>query len=341
MFPHSSAFRLFALTVLGALLLGQNTTAGAAEVKEVAIARGFAIPHLPLMVMEHEKLYEKHLAAAGLPDTKVTYTTIGSGQAINDGLLSGALAFGAGGSPPLLTLWDRTRDSIQARGVCAEATMPLYLNTRNPQVKTIADFTDSDKIAVGAVKVSIQAILLQMAAVKAFGPANFSKLDARTVGMSAPDASAALLSGMSEVTASFSLPPFQYTEIKKPGIRTVTTSNEILGQPHTFTMVYGTNKFREANPKTYAAFLAAMREAMARIQSDKPGVVKMYLALTKSKETEADLLAILNDPQVEFTMTPKGIMKFAEFMNEVGTLKTKPASWKDVFLPEIHELPGS
>jgi NitT/TauT family transport system substrate-binding protein len=105
-------------------------------------------------------------------------------------------------------------------------------------------------------------------------------------------------------------------------------------------MVYGTGRFREANPKTYAAFLDAMREAMARIQDDKPGVAKMYLELTRSKETEAAILAILNDPQVEFTMTPKAVMKFADFMHSVGSLKNKPASWKEIFTPEIHHLPG-
>ncbi len=61
----------------------------------------------------------------------------------------------------------------------------------------------------------------------------------------------------------------------------------------------------------------------------------------RSKEAEADILAILNDPQVQFTMTPAETMKFADFMHSVGTLKNKPTSWKDLFFPEIHDLPGS
>lgn len=313
----------------------------AAEVTEVNIARGFAIPHLPIMVMEHDKLLEKRLAAAGLPDVKVTYTQIGSGNVMNDSLLAGPLAFATGGPPPLLTLWDRTRGTIQAIGVCAEATMPLYLNTRNPNVKTVADFTEQDRIVVSAPKVSIQAILLQMAAAKVFGAAQFGKLDARTVGMSAPDGTMALRSGGTEITANFSIPPFQYAEAKQPGIHTVLTSYDILGGPHTFTLVWSTNKFREANPKTFGAFLEAMREAQDRIAKDKPGVAKMYLEMTRSKESEADILAILNDPQVEFTMTPRATMKFADFMQQVGTLKTKPASWKELFSQEVHDLPGS
>jgi NitT/TauT family transport system substrate-binding protein len=34
-------------------------------------------------------------------------------------------------------------------------------------------------------------------------------------------------------------------------------------------------------------------------------------------------------------------MKYASFMAEVGSIKAKPESWKDLFFPEIHALPGS
>ena len=287
--------------------------AASAEVKEVQIARGFAIPHLPIMIMEHDKLLEKHALAAGLGDIRVTYSTIGGGSVMNDSLISGALSFGVGGPPPMLTLWDKTRSGIRVKGVCAEATMPLLLNTRNPNLKTVKDLTERDKIAVGAVKVSIQARLLQMAAAKAFGDAEFARFDALTVGMNSPDASAALRSGAGEVNTNFSLPPFQYAELKVPGIHTLASSNDIMGGPHTFTMVYATSTFHDANPKTFQAFLAAIKEAIAIINRDKNGVARSYLEMTNSKEAVADIVAILDDPLVQFTMTPVGTMKFADF----------------------------
>ena len=315
--------------------------AASAEVKEVQIARGFAIPHLPIMIMEHDKLLEKHALAAGLGDIRVTYSTIGGGSVMNDSLISGALSFGVGGPPPMLTLWDKTRSAIQVKGVCAEATMPLLLNTRNPNLKTVKDLTEKDKIAVGAVKVSIQARLLQMAAAKAFGDAEFARFDALTVGMNSPDASAALRSGAGEVNTNFSLPPFQYAELKVPGIHTLASSNDIMGGPHTFTMVYATGKFHDANPKTYQAFLAAIKEAIATINRDKSAVARIYLEMTNSKESVADIVAILDDPLVQFTVTPVGTMKFADFMVRIGALKNKPNSWQDYFFEEIHNLPGS
>jgi NitT/TauT family transport system substrate-binding protein len=111
-----------ALFVVAALGL---PSAALAEVKEVQIARGFAIPHLPIMIMEHDKLLEKHALAAGLGEVKVIYSQIGGGSVMNDALISGTLSFGVGGPPPMLTLWDKTRSGIQVKGVCAEATMPL------------------------------------------------------------------------------------------------------------------------------------------------------------------------------------------------------------------------
>ncbi len=46
-------------------------------------------------------------------------------------------------------------------------------------------------------------------------------------------------------------------------------------------------------------------------------------------------------PATEYSTTPFNTMKFADHMSKVGTLKTKPASWKDYFFPESYALPGS
>src|SRR4029434_6943133 len=81
------------------------------------------------------------------------------------------------------------------------------LVSRNPAVKTIRDFSDKDRIGLPAVKVSVQAVILQMAAEQAFGAGQQNKLDALTVTLSHPDAMQALMSGQSEVNAHFGSPP--------------------------------------------------------------------------------------------------------------------------------------
>jgi len=260
---------------------------------------------------------------------------------MNDALLSNSLQFASGGVVPLVTLWARTKGNLDVKAVGALNSMPLYLNTRNPAVKTLKDFTEKDKIALPAVKVSIQAVTLQMAAEKAFGEGQQNKLDALTVSLSHPDAQTALLSGASEITSHFSSPPFQYQQLKKPGIHTVVNSYEVLGGPGTFNTVWTTSKFRSENPKLYEAFAKALDESMTIINRDKRAAAEAYLRMSKDKDTVEDILAMLNDPQIVFTTTPQNVMKYVNFMLKTGAIKVKPDSWKDLFFPNVQNLPGS
>lgn len=312
----------------------------AAEVKEVNIAQQYGISYLPLMVMEEQKLLEKQAKADGLGDIEVKWSKFAGGNVMNDAMLSGDLQFASGGVGPFLTLWSKTKSNIGVKAVAAMNSMPLLLVTRNPAVKTIKDFTDKDKIALPAVKVSIQAITLQMAAEKAFGPGQQNKLDAITVTQSHPDGMAALLSG-SEINSHFTSPPFQYIELQNPAVHTVLNSYDVTGGPHTFNVVWASQKFADANPKTFAAFAKAFDESIAMINKDKKAAAELYVKVAKSKETVASVEKMLNDPQIEFTTTPKKMMTYVDFMNRIGMVKVKPASWKELFFPNAQNLPGS
>jgi len=315
-------------------------TVARAELSEINVAQQYGISYLPLMIMEDQKLIEKHAKAAGL-DVKVGWAKFAGGNVMNDALLSNSLQFASGGVGPLVTIWARTRGNLDVRAVAAINSMPLYLNTRNPAVKTIKDFTEKDKIALPAAKVSIQAVTLQMAAEKVFGEGQQNRLDALTVSMSHPDAQAALLSSASEITAHFSSPPFQYQQLEKPGIHTVVNSYEVLGGPATFNVVWTTSKFRNENPKLYEAFVKALDEATAVINRDKKAAAETYLRLSKDKDTVADILAMLNDPNIVYTTTPQNVMKYVNFMLKAGSIKVRPESWKDLFFQNVHGLPGS
>jgi len=194
-----------------------------------------------------------------------------SGAPMNEAILSGNLDFASGGVGPLLTIWGKTRGNIGVKGVAALNSMPLYLNTINPNVKSIADFTSSDRIALPAVKVSIQAITLQMAAEKAFGPGQHGKLDPLTVSLSHPDGMAAMLGGRSEVTAHFTSAPFMYQELDDKRVEKVLSSYDVLGGPHTFNVVWANTKFVTENPKVVEAFIAALDDVMQQIAKDPAG----------------------------------------------------------------------
>ena len=311
-----------------------------AEMAEIAVAQQYGIGYLPLMLMEEKKLIEKHARAAGV-DVKVGWAKFAGGNVMNDALLSGGLQFASGGVGPLVTLWARTRGNLDVRSVGALNSMPLYLVTRNPNVKTISDFRDGDRIALPAVKVSAQAVLLQMAAEQAFGAGQQNRLDPLTVTMSHPDAMQALLSGQSEVNAHFGSPPFQYQEVARGGIHVVLNSYDVLGGPATFNVVWTTAKFRTENPKLYDAFVKALDEAIAEINRDKRAAAEAYLRISKDKDSVDNILRMLNDPTIIYTTTPQNMMKFAEFMQKTGAIKVKPESWRDFFFPNVHALPGS
>ncbi len=311
-----------------------------AEMSEIAVAQQYGISYLPLMLMEEQKLIEKYAKAAGV-DVTVKWAKFAGGNVMNDALLSGSLQFASGGVGPLITIWAKTKGNLDVKGVASLNSMPLYLNTRNPNVKTIKDFTDKDRIALPAVKVSIQAVTLQMAAEKAFGEGQQGKLDPLTVTMSHPDGQTALLSGKSEITAHFSSPPFQYQQLERPGIHTVLNSFDVLGGPATFNCIWTTAKFRDENPKLYDAFLKALDDAIAQISKDKKAAAEAYLRISKDKDTVTDILAMLNDPQIRYTTVPLNVMTYANFMTKIGMIKVKPDSWKDIFFPNLHGVAGS
>ena len=330
------------LPVAAGTALATLATTAAAQVPEIRFARQFSMGYLQFNVMENHRLVEKHAKAAGIPEVKVVWATFNSPAAMNDALLSGSVDIVSGGVPGLLTIWARTRGTpIAVKGIAAFSSQPILLNTRNSKIKTIADFTDQDKIAVPAVKVSVQAMMLQMAAAKQWGQANFAKLDPLTVGMSPPDATIALLSESADITSVFSVPPFQAQQLEKPGIHTVLNSYEVFGGPHSFTVAWTSTPFREKNAALYTALVAAFDEATQMLNKDVRPASQYWIDNTRSKLSLDKVAGIASGKQVRWTMVPENTMKYAEFMHAVGSIKVMPADWKELFFPEVHGLPGS
>jgi len=289
--------------------------------------------------MEEQRLIEKHTKAAGLGDVKVTWATLGGGSAMNDALLSNSVNYISSGVAPLVVLWDKSKGNV--KGVSAIISTPNYLNTNNPAVKSIRDFTDRDRIGLPSVKVSIQAIILQMATAKEFGQENYAKLDKLTVSMKHPDAMAALLSGKSEISGHLTSPPFMFQELDDKRVRTVFNSYDVLGGPHTFNVVTTTKAFHDNNPKTYAAVFAALEEAIAYINKNKRQAAEIYQKASKTKESLDDLIKEISQPTLSYTTTPLNVSKISDFMFKTGTIKTRPNSWKDLFFSSVHGKQGS
>lgn len=313
-----------------------------AEMSEIKIAEGFGIGFLPMYVMRDYKLVEKYAKSEKLGDLKVDWVRISGGTMMNDGLLSGSLQIASGGITPLIVVWAKTvNSSAEIKGISVFSSTPIYLLTRNPAVKKIEDFTDKDKIAMPAAKLAPQFVLLQMAAEKAFGAGHHDKLDRLTVSMAHPDATAALLAGVSEVNSHFSTVPFMFRELADPAIHIVLSADDVLGGPSVFGVMWTTTKFYKENPKIYSAIVKALDEAIEIINRDKVAAAQSYLKIFKSKESVQEIVDILNKPGMQFSTTPTAILKYSDFMYRTGSIKIKPASWKDMFLPNNDKLSGN
>ena len=315
-------------------------TAWPAAAQTVRIAQQFGIGYLPLFVMRGHALLEQEGRARGLT-LHPEWVQLSSGAAMNDALLSGNLDIAAGGTGPSLTLWAKTRTSLKVKGVATLNAMPLWLLTSNPNVRSIRDFTEHDRIALPAVKVSGQAVTLQMAARQAFGVGQEGRLDHLTVSMSHPDGMAALLNGHSPITAHFTSAPFMYREAAAPGVHVVLNSDDVLGGRHTFNLTWATSAFHDANPRAMAAFLAALERAMVFIRSDPAGAASIWLQVEKSSMPLDQAAAMIARPENEWTMAPRKMVAYGKFMHEIGTIPVAPERWQDVFFPELVAEDGS
>jgi len=325
-----------------ALAVGVQASPGMAQQKtEISLSRQPGIFYMPTHIIEKQKLIEKHAAALGVPGVSTKWITFSGGGAQTDALLAGSVDILNTGTGNLLLLWDRTRGGV--KGIVATSAQPMTLISRDPNIKSLRDFGPSDKIAVPTVKISTQAIVLQIAAAETFGADQWSKLDPNTVQLGHPDAYAALSNSQHEVRNHFSIPPYTFLEMKNvPGAHVVLSSPDVMGGPLSQAQFFTTTKFADANPKIVQAVRDATKEAQDLIRSDTKTAVEIYKEITGDKTSTEDLLAWLKEPgMMEWNLEPQGTMKFATHLFKTGTLKSQPKAWTDYYLPVAHDLKGS
>jgi NitT/TauT family transport system substrate-binding protein len=280
-----------------------------AEVREVRFVRQLGLGYLQFYIMEDRKLVEKHARAMGLGEVTTSYRPLGNPTAMMDAILSGNADAAGIGLPPFLTMWDKTFNAARVKAVVALNREPAYLLTRNPSIKSIRDFTDKDRIALPAPKTSVQAIMLEMMAEKAFGPGKHDVLDHLTVGMSHPDGTVAMLGGKSEITSHFTSPPFQNQQLQNPEIRKVLSSYDATDGPNTFSVVAMTSSWREQNPQTYKAVFAALQEANEFIVKRPRDAAEIFIRIEHVKLTVEFVESLIKNPEFSYDPAPQNVMK--------------------------------
>ncbi len=313
-----------------------------AEADTVRIAQPYGLLYLPSYVVADRHMIEDGAAAAGLAPVKVTLTRLASGPAGSDMLLAGDADIAMGGWGPALTLWDKTKGGQKVRGVLPLCSSPMFLTSTDPRIHSIRDFTDRDRIAVSAIKVTDQAIALQMAAAKEWGWDARFRLDPLTVAMSNPDGQLALLGGLSEVRNHATIIPFSIAEVESGKAHLVMTSDDVMEPSASSVVVYASARFHDPNPKLYAAVARAYEDAIDWINAHPHEAAEIYLAREPRKEGVAWIEAMIRDPgRVRYNATPRGMQAHADFMHKAGTLKNRVESWRDLFWENMGQKDGS
>lgn len=308
-----------------------------AEVSEVRITRQPGLSYIPMIIVEQQKLIEKHAASEGIPALKPQFITLSGGGAANEALLSRNVDLVMTSPSNMLLLNDRTKGTV--KGFFGIGGSPMLLLSRNPNVKTIADFGPGDRIAVPTLKTSTQAILLQMASEKATGDAH--KLDSITIQLGHPDAYASLTNSMSEVNSHFSLSPYQEGALKNPAVHEVLSSNDIVPQQFNNSIIYGYDQFATHNPKVIEAVKGALQDAYDLIQNQPDEAAKIWLEATKEKMTVDEVKSALKAPGSFFSLTPYGTELIAGHFYKMGVLRAKPRNWKEYFIASSHDMKGN
>jgi NitT/TauT family transport system substrate-binding protein len=323
-----------ALVSLSLAMTSLGAAAPAQAEGTIRIAEQFGVVYLLLNVARDQKLIEQEGKKAGV-DIKVDWLKLSGGAAVNDALLSGSIDIAGAGVGPLMTIWDRTHGKQNVKGVASLGNLPYYLVSNNPSVKTIADFTEKDRIAVPAVSVSVQSRVLQFAAAKRWGDKDYDRLDKLTQAVPHPDAAAAIIAGGTEITGHFGNPPFQQQELEaNPKAHIVLNSYDVLGGPSSATVLYATEKFRDNNPKTYRAFIAALAHAARFVSANPEAAADIYIRVNNARIDRKLLVGIIKNPDTQFKIAPQNTLALAQFMYRVGAIKNEPKSWQDYFFAD-------
>jgi NitT/TauT family transport system substrate-binding protein len=321
--------RILAIALVLTLVLALGASVQAQETKHLRIVKQPGLGYLQLIVMREHKLLDKRL-----PGIEIEWRQLTSGPVIRDAMVAGQVDIGSGGVGPFVQAVDK---GIDWKALGALNEMPVFLNCAREDIKGLKDVKPTDRIAMPALG-SLQHVVLQMAAEKELGDPK--KLNQQIVAMSHPDATAAILSKR-EITCHLSSPPFQYEQLRDKGIHKVFDSYQAVGGPHTFNLVWASEKWVKANPATTRAFVEALREATDFITQKPAEAARLYATSEKSKSSADEILAIMRQDGIRYTMTPSGLLKFATFMSKIGMIKAVPASWRDYAFEHLHGLSGS
>jgi NitT/TauT family transport system substrate-binding protein len=305
----------------------------------VRVGFGFGLAFLPVYICQDLKLVEKYGKAARLALKPSYQRFVGVGP-LQDALGDGSIDLAPFGIAPLLAAREKSKDTPrQILAVSGLTTLPPVLVTNRPEVRTLADFRASDRIAVPSASAP-QLYLLQMQSEKVFG--QYDKLRSQIVVLSHAAAVADLLAASDSVAGYFSSPPYTEIALADGRIHKVLSAADVVDGKASFLVIGATKAYVDAHPKVTEAIIKAIDEASRIIRDDPRRAAAIYLAHEPSKTFDTATIAkVLADIKDEFGSTVHGIAAFADFMGRHDELKSPPQSWKDIVAPALLNSPNT
>jgi NitT/TauT family transport system substrate-binding protein len=297
--------------------------------------------YLPVDMMVSGGVLQKEADKLGLGKIDASVTTLSGPGPVIDTILSGAADYGTAALPSLVTLWEKTRgraSEVRAVGTVSNGAMTLY--TINPNIKTFANFTETDRIAVPTVGLSFNAMMLQMAAEQQWKDPH--RLDHLTVSLGHPDAVAALSAGYGKaiITAHVGVQPYTEQGLRLPGAHVVADSRQVFGGTITQITLLATKATKEKNPLLFKAVANALEEAIRVANADKHAAAMLWKQAQNAPDSIDSIVHLLDDPGFEFTSQPHRIAYFTAFLNRIGSMKTVLGDWKELFWETAYDQKG-
>lgn len=279
------------------------------EEKTIGIAEQYGIAYAPLNIMKEMGILEKKL-----PGVTIRWEQFGGPTAIRESMLNGQIDFGFMGVAPVLIGIDNGMEWKYATGISSNEVAVV---TDRPDIKTLADFSDQDRIAILSPGCT-QHVLLCMLAERQLHDAH--ALDRQTVSMSHPDALQALISH-TEITAHIATPPYIAREVQE-GMHIMATGEEIVGEPFTFISGVAMTEFYEEHRDWYDAFIEALDESIDYINEHMEECVSILAPVYGVSEEE--LMRQMTYNGTIYSNRLEGVEKISEAMERMGFTKKNP-----------------
>ena len=328
-------------TIAGGVSALASPAARAQAPLSVTFVQQRGLLYLPVDMMVSGGVLQKEADKLGLGKIDASVTTLSGPGPVIDTILSGAADYGTAALPSLVTLWEKTRgraSEVRAVGTVSNGAMTLY--TINPDIKTFADFTETDRIAVPTVGLSFNAMMLQMAAEQQWKDPH--RLDHLTVSLGHPDAVAALSAGYGKaiITAHVGVQPYTEQGLRLPGAHVVADSRQVFGGAITQITLLATKATKEKNPLLFKAVANALEEAIRVANTDKHAAAMLWKRAQNAPDSIDSIVHLLDDPGFEFTSQPHRIAYFTAFLNRIGSMKTVLGDWKELFWETAYDQKG-